>query len=333
MELLCDGEAGSTVGASQKLPLSCGITKGQTREAIDLLLCRLPYSWTDGKLVSPKPDALGPIKILRQLIPRPLAVPYCQHLFANILETIPFGECALPLRSDFYPSIIAEVATLLRKYNIYHHSSPFVEFLRHVIGTYMAEVHEDKASAGRPNTQLRKVGCKDSRCSTCPALNLFLNNPAKNSLQFDSVTVGNGAHIQNTFPANSKKKKLCDVTIDRLAPLRGRAQMVRVVVVKVDGLNDPPGWASRKDATKKFLANITTDDWMLKKIMGDTWDDFVLALEGTKKFPALKIGPAPTKQTNQKRPIDDVDSGAANVGQPDNKVRRHARVMSPSPLL
>lgn len=322
-EVPCDWGVGNTAGApSQKVPLLGSITKIQARKTIDLLLFRLPYSWTYTNSVPYRTHALILVKILRELIRRSLAVPHCQHLLANVFQALPYNGKPSPTQGDFYSPIIPEVSALLLEHKIQHYSSPFAEFFRHVIGRYMSSVHEDKESVGQPNTQIRTVGCNRPQCSACPAQNQFLRNHAVKILRFDSVTVGDGTHIQNAFTASGRKKrKLCDVTIDRLPSPKDAPEMVRVVLSKVDDLHDPPGWATRKNATIKFLANITTDDQVLKNIMGDTWDDFTLALEGTKRFPASKVSPPPT--LSQKRTVDEMESRAGyEAGEPDSKIRR-----------
>jgi len=301
-----------------------GITKHQAQESISHLLSQLPHVWAYGKQNVEACEPHATIKILEMLVPRASLAHLVEAMLTDILQKL--SPVDGQGRRQFYLPLVADLTQLLAKHSIPLYSTPYVDLLRIVIGAYMAMVHVDKAFVGgKPNRQIRHVGCNKPICANCIALNVFMKDETRTSLSFESIPAAEGAHIESAFMPSKKKKRLCNVEIVQLGQGGGR-KTVSVIVVKLDDVHDSQQWVNKKAATKKFLAQFSDDDEVLKKIMGDNWDALVIALSGNEKFPKSKIGYPLTKQTNQKRKADDVDADAGasvnEAGQPNAKVRR-----------
>ncbi|KAJ3933304.1 MAG: hypothetical protein NXY57DRAFT_892288 [Lentinula lateritia] len=177
----------------------------------------------------------------------------------------------LTLQENFqtiYNPLIPQLRQLLTTKNLDISSSPFLELIQVVLGSYLRFV-----LGARPNPNAlvpaRKLGCG---CSNCQVLDNFLMS--KSLEQTFRLVQARRTHLERQLYSG---RDLVSFTTIRSGSPHG------LVVKKNRQVADYQSWMQRQSQTKTFLGTIG-DGNMLRKIAGHRYGDVLTAFEGKQQF-------------------------------------------------
>ncbi|KAJ3867375.1 hypothetical protein EV359DRAFT_78625 [Lentinula novae-zelandiae] len=177
----------------------------------------------------------------------------------------------LTLQENFqtiYNPLIPQLRQLLTTKNLDISSSPFLELIQVVLGSYLRFVLGARPD---PNALVpaRKLGCG---CSDCQVLDNFLMS--KSLEQTFRLVQTRRTHLERQLYSG---RDLVSFTTIRSGSPHG------LVVKKNRQVADYQSWMQRQSQTKTFLGTIG-DGNMLRKIAGHRYGDVLTAFEGKQQF-------------------------------------------------
>ena len=166
-----------------------------------------------------------------------------------------------------FAKTLPDQVKLLEKHGISVSSSPSREFFRYVIGTYLEEVLGSRE--GSPYLKFTMLTCGHE---TCSQVNDFLRSEEREtSIPLDDVT----------------RRCIKGLEIDKLYGLFNTdtlwSKFPRINLSKSREAMAAQRWSVRLDNTLELLRTIGTEEEM-SQIMGERYQDFVKALEGSQAF-------------------------------------------------
>lgn len=191
----------------------------------------------------------------------------CKELFVLLLKS-PAGASMANKFQTLWSPLIPSLQAQLLKSKIEIYSSPFVDLIQLVIGSYLRDVLGSKPRSAHPH--IRNIGCGCIDCTNM--IESFMTSAQ--TTQTHRIVKARRLHIESRL--RTAPDLVSFVTVTTGSP-HGVNMTKRPNVVAAQS------WKRRQVDAKAFLATIGNDQ-VLEKIMGSRFGDVQKALAGTQSF-------------------------------------------------